>query len=96
MEIWFGSSNKVLGAVCRSVCGQILFWLTGAEGTGVWCLSSLLSIIRTLKQMYLQDQLANFSQNLSVASFGWGKGYMRFQGDYVREVLLMNSCNICF
>ena len=32
------------------------------------------------EQLYLQDQLANFSQILSVASLGWGKGCIRFWG----------------
>ena len=35
-------------------------------------------LIHTFEQIHLQDQLADFSQNLS--SFGWGKDCIRFWG----------------
>ena len=37
-------------------------------------------VVHTFEQIYLQDQLADFSQNLSVASFGWVKGCITFLG----------------
>ena len=39
---------------------------------------ALSSVVHTFEQLYLQDQLANFSQILSVAPLGWGKGCFRF------------------
>ena len=42
--------------------------------------SSVVVVVHTFEQLYLQDQLANFSQILSVASLGWGKGCIRFWG----------------
>ena len=37
-------------------------------------------VVHTFEQIYRQDQLANFSQILSVASLGWSKGCVRFRG----------------
>ena len=37
-------------------------------------------VVHTFEQIYLQDQLADCSQNISVASLGWGKGCIRFLG----------------
>ena len=37
-----------------------------------------LFVVHTFKPLYTQGQLANFSQILSVASLGWGKGCLRF------------------
>ena len=37
-------------------------------------------IVHTIEKKYLQDQLANFSHILSVASFGWGKSCIKFWG----------------
>ena len=38
------------------------------------------SVVHTFEQLYLQEQLANFSHILSVASLGWGKDCIRFWG----------------
>lgn len=43
-------------------------------------LKSLSSSVHTFEQKNLQNQSANLSQILSVAFFGWGKGYIGFRG----------------
>ena len=42
--------------------------------------SSVVVVVHTFEQKYLQDQLASFSQILSVASLGWEKGCIMFRG----------------
>ena len=37
-------------------------------------------VVHTFEHKYFQDQLTDFSQNLSAASFGWWKGCIRFWG----------------
>ena len=43
-------------------------------------LRCLFVVVHTFEQKCLQDQLTNFSQILSVASLGWGKGCFKFWG----------------
>ena len=69
----------------RNVCWVILY-LTylfsspepKADKVSLYYSKALSSVVHTFEQLYLQDQLANFSQILSVAPLGWGKGCFRF------------------
>ena len=49
-----------------------------ADKVSLYYSKALSSVVHTFEQLYLQDQLANFSQILSVAPLGWGKGCFRF------------------
>ena len=42
--------------------------------------SSVVVVVHTFKLEYLWSHLANLDQILSVASLGWGKGFLRFWG----------------
>ena len=54
---------------------------------------ALSSVVHTFEQLYLQDQLDNFSQILSVAPLGGGKAALGFGPDRIKTVVIMATEN---
>ena len=78
-SFWIKSSSKLL--VTKT---GIKAWLRSILGRIRPLILELLALewrkFHTFKLEYLWSQLANLDQILSVASLGWGKGYLRFWG----------------
>ena len=47
-------------------------------------------VVHTFEQIYLTDQLADFSQNVSVASLGRGKAALGFGADRIKTVVTID------
>ena len=79
MSVYMGieTAELFLAHLSRRIIGELIVYRSSRRPSVRACVCVCASV-NTFKYKYLCNQLADWNQILSEASFGWGKGFSRF------------------